>query len=256
MNTFAKQIVGATIGGAIGWFVATVITDIIELQEQPDLPWVDGTENDPTDHPEEDIFLKKETQKTSMKTTNKLKQKSYTEYFISQDRPDLASLAAKYNNEEVKEPVTGEEVDGVDVDVVYEEEWDEIVDAAVETDPSIISLAEFANADEGFETLTLNYYDDDVVTDERDNPINRPERILGEEALVSFGVLSEDEDVVYVRNLAKKALYEVVRTNKVYAAPRTRSLKDVLTAKEKGHTWGDGEHLKSKEKQDGEEDNT
>lgn len=202
MNTTGKQITGAVIGAGVGWFIATIIADIIELKSNEDIPWIDGDEND-----------NPETIKEIGKPEMSKPRKSYTEYFKSQDRPDLAELAAKYRPDDETDAIAaGDEI----VDLT-EDDFETVEDDEV-TDPCIISLAEYANA-EGLEAVTLNYYDDDVVTDQQDNPVDRPERILGDEALLSFGELSEDPDVVYVRNLSKKAVYEVVRVNKNYSAP-------------------------------------
>jgi len=221
MNTITKQLVGTLIGAFVGNFVSGVIIEIIRIKESPEAtePYEDSPE-----YPEgDDLDVEKTlTAKRPEKMKTQTPKKDYTKHFLAENRPDLAALAAKYNGEEPGEVVEGEIV----VEAFEEEEledpntWVEEVETELK-DPRIISLSEFANA-EDVNIVKLNYYDDDVLTDERDNPIERPERLLGDDALVSFGQLSDDEDVVYVRNSAKKAVYEVVRTNKNYSAPVDR----------------------------------
>lgn len=220
MNTTAKILIGATIGAGVGWFVGAVIAEIIALKENPN--WEDDFEYEDLD---EDPGNDDETNLDGMKlmerprsggVMSKTIKKNYSEIF--KKNPDLEALVKKYNGGEV----ASEETNGMTLDVVIEDEFETPEDT--DHQPiSIISLAEYANNEEGLEALTLNYYDDDVVTDEHDEPISHPEQILGEDALVSFGELSEDEDVVYVRNLPKKAMYEVVRTNKNYGAQLQKS---------------------------------
>lgn len=240
MNLITKQILGALIGGAIGNFVSGVVIEIIRIKESPEAtePYEHSDE-----YPEGDSEI--EVEKTLLaKRPEKMKKptekKNYSQFFLSENRPDLAALAAKYNGEEVALPEANPNA-VIIPDEDLEEEFDDenetdeefIEEDEIEsmTGPRVISLSEFANSDD-YVAVKLNYYDDEVVTDERNNPIARPERILGEEALVSFGLMSEDEDVVYVRNPEKKAMYEVVRTNKNYAAPVERASRRRMSKKE------------------------
>lgn len=229
MNKLAKQLIGAAIGGALGYFVGAVIAEVIALKEwQRDHPgedyndWdddmVDGDENDPTeqlDPKEPAIFMGHNKKAKKLGVV-----KNYTQHFVSEGRPELAALVAKYNgNEELLEDVVVRDT----INIEDEMEKLEMPETVEEKDISVVSLAQFANTE--LEVVSLNFYDDDVVTDQHDNPIDRPERILGDEALVSFGVGSQDEDVVYVQNLTKKCMYEVVRTNKDYAVKQERRAK-------------------------------
>jgi hypothetical protein len=207
MNTTVKVLIGAGIGAGIGYFIGTVIVEVIHLREEeyygikPDVILEDEV---------------KDNRKVLTRNRRKLDTKDYTKHYSTEGQPELAALVAKYNGDRQ------EEVEEISDSSNEEEEFDIPEDEKKETDPSIISVSEFANAGDEFDCLTLHFYDDDVVTDEHGNPIDRPEQILGSDALISFGMLSEDEDVVYVRNLAKKAMYEVVRLNKDYSAPEPR----------------------------------
>lgn len=245
MNNTVKYLLGATIGASFGYFVGAVIVEIIRQQEELEEEVTYSIEE------ERDGLLNLDDPRPPLKKEKvvKLNQvKNYTEFFKGTGRPDLAKLAAKYNGDPV---VLGDSEEPEPEDVLTSDDLiiPEDVDMP-QTDPSIISLSEFANAD-GYHTVTLSYYDDDVVTDEHDNPIERPERLLGEEALVSFGHLSEDEDVVYVRNELKKCMYEVVRLNKDYSAPAPRRIGRQPLSKKKVDV-----NLLDEEEYNGEEQNT
>lgn len=69
-----------------------------------------------------------------------------------------------------------------------------------------------------FEKVTLTYYEgDDTLCDDQEVIIPEVTDLLGEEALVSFGVKSEDPDIVYIRNEKRGTDYEVVRVKKSYS---------------------------------------
>lgn len=225
MNTNVKLLIGATVGAGIGYFVGAVIADIIYLREHP---YEDDYHDTPEYNGDEVVNETKLFERSQPKMPKKVK--NYEKAFKA--NPDLEKLVRKYspevmenadlNEEEVDEVRSGMKklIEGRFADRHAEDDFETIEDETHDFEPiSIISMAEFANA-EGFDCITLNYWDDDIVTDQHNNPIDRPEQILGDEALVSFGELSEDPDVVYVRNLNNKAMYEVVRMNKEYTAER------------------------------------
>lgn len=219
MNKPLAYSAGAVIGGGIGYFVGAVIVEIIYIKQHKDElddPYGGVTEDEQTEKqldPKEPVIFMGHNK--NVKTAGRVR--NYTEHFKSQGKPELAALVAKYNMGEVEisEPSTG-----VEPDVQFE---DELADDDQDTPGpiQIISMDEYAGLD-GYQTVTLRFYEDDVVTDEHDNPIDHPEDILGDEALVSFGELSGDEDIVYVRNDTKRAAYEVVRTNTEYSATPVR----------------------------------
>ena len=229
MNTIHKQFIGAGIGAAIGLFIAQVIVDYIQMLEEPIPPWIDGTENDPTDHPEDDIkgtFPQRPNEMAKKSNT-----KNYTQYFLQSERPDLAALVAKYNSEDEIGDDTRSITDADEDELVEEVEFEKIEDQDDDSDdPKIISMNEYANDDE-FAHVTLQYFSDDVVTDGKNHPIDRPEKFLGDDALVSFGELSEDEDIVYVRNIAKRCMYEVVRVNHPFVQIRNSRVQQHVAEK-------------------------
>lgn len=82
--------------------------------------------------------------------------------------------------------------------------------------PYIISYDEFNNGDEDYQQNTLTYFEgDDVLVDERDQPIRTVSRVVGESNL-QFGKESNDPNIVYIRNHELEVDFEVCRSNGKY----------------------------------------
>ena len=90
------------------------------------------------------------------------------------------------------------------------EEEEEDVD-----EPYVISPEEFAGIDEDdYETATLVYYADGVLTDELDNIVEDVDSMVGEDSLTHFGEFEDDS--VFVRNDRSKTAYEILRDTRRY----------------------------------------
>lgn len=79
--------------------------------------------------------------------------------------------------------------------------------------PYVIPPEEFGELDE-YEMISLNYYEDGVLTDDRDELIEDVEEIVGFESLSHFG--EYEDDSVFVRNDRLKADYEILRDERTY----------------------------------------
>lgn len=79
--------------------------------------------------------------------------------------------------------------------------------------PYVISPDDFAEMDD-YNTETLYYYDDGVLTDTQDNVIDDVESTVGKESLEHFGEYSDD--CVYVRNDKRKTDYEILRDDREF----------------------------------------
>lgn len=68
------------------------------------------------------------------------------------------------------------------------------------------------------EIICLRYYEeDDVLCDDRDQAVEDKEATVGLENLEAFGRMSQDENIVYIRNERIKAIIEVTRETGRYA---------------------------------------
>ena len=75
-------------------------------------------------------------------------------------------------------------------------------------EPFIIRPDEYGEL-HAYETLSLNYYADGVLTDELDNPIEDVERLVPADFADHFG--EYEDDVVHVRNDNLECDYEILR---------------------------------------------
>jgi hypothetical protein len=220
MNNTLKIAAGAVVGAGIGWFIGAVIAEYIELiEEEKNNPYqIDESVDDEDDTEENQRPVEMSKNKQSKRTITV----DYTKTYIptEQDKIDINVLAAKYN-QGILPPE--ESIDA-------EETWvDEDADTADSGPIRIINVSEFAASGEDHKKITLLYFDDDVVTDENRKILNDPEKMIGEEALISFGVLSDKEDTVYIRNDDRKTDFEVVRMDEPFITtpgPRTSSRFD------------------------------
>lgn len=215
MNRNVALLVGATVGGAAGYFVAAVVADYIEEKEIRDQAPVDVLEEDdeqPTDDDEESS-PGNQTMSKKKKKKQPRERIDYTKHFLSINRPDLAALAKKYNEGEA-EP----HQDGIVAQMIAVDEAETFEQPKPSADAiTIISQDYFNNNPDDFEVVDLTYYADEIMIGEEDNIIPGPEDIVGNDTLVSFGQLSGDPDIVYVRNPKTRALYEIVRMSVKYA---------------------------------------
>lgn len=78
--------------------------------------------------------------------------------------------------------------------------------------PYVISPDEFDEI--GYNTVSLTYYADGVLTDERNDPIEDVDEIIGEDSLNHFG--EYEDDSVFVRNDALRTDYEILRDLRNY----------------------------------------
>lgn len=218
MNRNLALLAGATGGAVVGYFVSAVVADYIEEKEIRDQAPVGVLEDDdeqPTDEDEDEDSSSGKATVRKKKPKQKREKVNYANYFLSVQRPDLAALAKKYNEgEDVEEP----HQDGVVAQMITVDEAETFDQPKPSADGiTIISQDDFNNNPDEFEIVELSYYADEIVVGEDDNIIPGPEDIIGTDALVSFGMLSGDPDIVYVRNPKTRALYEVVRMSVKYA---------------------------------------
>ena len=73
--------------------------------------------------------------------------------------------------------------------------------------PRVISPDEFGELEE-YEIISLTYYADGILTDERDEPIEDVEGSVGRKSLRTFG--EHEDDAVHVRNDRLHAYYEIL----------------------------------------------
>ena len=81
--------------------------------------------------------------------------------------------------------------------------------------PYVISPEEFGDKeDEGYESISLTYYADGVLTDDWDERVDDVEETVGTDSLTHFG--EYEDDSVFVRNDELKADYEILLDSRNY----------------------------------------
>jgi hypothetical protein len=93
-----------------------------------------------------------------------------------------------------------------------EDEWDYEVEVPRRTPdaPYIIHMDEFGEDDRDFTHATLTYYEeDDVLIDDREQPVEDSEATVGDKNLLRFGHGSTDPNILYVRNERLEMDFEI-----------------------------------------------
>ena len=80
--------------------------------------------------------------------------------------------------------------------------------------PYVVSPDEFGEIDE-YETVTLYYYADGVVTDDQDIPIEDVDSVVGIDSLNHFG--EYEDDSVFVRNDEAMTDYEILLDSRKFS---------------------------------------
>ncbi len=131
-----------------------------------------------------------------------------------QELPDTGSSIIEWLGPDPRLQPPEEEV-YVDISNVFDknkDEWDDEVELSNRTNdaPHIITVDEFVSNETGFSQTTLTYYSkDEVMADERNVPVYDYHKFLGDN--LNFGHGSGNADVVYIRNVQKRAEFEVIR---------------------------------------------
>ena len=134
---------------------------------------------------------------------------------------EIDSVKEKYSVKKLETPVTKSDDEDFDDDPTslanildeYRSTDERKEDNVKVNKPYVISPEEYDTV--GYETLSLTYYSDDVLTDEWDNVIHNVDEIVGEDSLKQFE--DSDEDSVFVRNDELKCDYEILRDLGTYA---------------------------------------
>lgn len=121
-------------------------------------------------------------------------------------KPDLMEYAAKIKGlgytdySRTNEPVEKEE----------KEEVEEFLE-----DYIYVIKPELFGEEDGYEEISLTYYADGVLTDERDNVIEDADSVVGPDFASYYGYY--ESDAVYVRDDHMKIDYEILRDNRKFS---------------------------------------
>jgi len=84
-------------------------------------------------------------------------------------------------------------------------------------DPYILSQDEYMENEPDYKQVPLTYYaEDDVLVDEKDQPIPDIDEVVGEDNLTRFGHGSRDNRMLYIRNDRIEMAFEIVKNEGSY----------------------------------------
>lgn len=152
---------------------------------------------------------------------NRLKPKE-TGKLLLEDAPDViinyqGKMSKEQERSSIPDTVTHNifvEGKPMDPDFDYEAE----IANRSEDRPYVISYDEFQQGEKEYEQTSLSWYEgDDTLTDDKDQPIDNIDSVVGEENLQRFGYGSKDPRVVYVRNDVMELDFEIAKHTASYA---------------------------------------
>lgn len=85
-----------------------------------------------------------------------------------------------------------------------------------EEEPYVVSISEWSNDEEDFDKITVRYFEEDDTVVEELRSETLPIESVGAANLLRFGVGSQDESIVYVRNEHLKIDFEIIRDEGSY----------------------------------------
>lgn len=94
-----------------------------------------------------------------------------------------------------------------------EEKYEEKEEECNMNEPYVIPPDEFD--ENGYETISLYYYEDGVVATTNDEVIKNVDELIGEESLTHFG--EYEDDSVFVRNDAMRTDFEILRAGEKFS---------------------------------------
>lgn len=140
----------------------------------------------------------------------------------NEDKRPLSSMVRELGY--TKNAFAEEEKEYQDGDLLTEEANDLATNGE---EPYVITTEQFSEEMLNFEKLTVYYYeDDDVLADEQEEVIPNVVEIVGEDNLTKFGYLSEDPEILYIRNEKMEVDYEVIRLSKSYQETVLKTKKE------------------------------
>lgn len=185
--------VGAAIGSAVTWKLVKTKYEQIAQEEIESV---------------KEVFSKRERSEKE-ETDEPVKMKTH----ITSEKPDIMEYAAK-----LKEFGYSGETDEDQDEDEYEEEEDEMRSDR----PYVISPDDYD--ENGYETESLTYYADGVLTDSYNEIIEDVDDIVGVESLEHFG--EYEDDSVFVRNDNRQCDYEILKDYRNYADVFPHSVED------------------------------
>ena len=192
---------GAAIGSAVTWKLLKTKYDAEYEQKY-----------------QEEIKEAKEFYKKKLSADNEIVQNDeVTIPKVTKDKPDIMEYASRIKELGYAGQVARGEIKE------DEEEYMGKEDDSMKDEPYVISEEEYD--DNNYDTETLTYFADGVLTDWFNEVVENPEELIGSDTLERFDELA-DGDTVFVRNDAHATDYEIQRDYRNYKDVFSESTED------------------------------
>lgn len=132
--------------------------------------------------------------------------KERAERYISEE---IAEARAHYDKKEAQRHL----LNGIMVEEILKNQGYSAQEKALDT-PYVISPEEFGEK-EDYETISLTYYADGVLTDDNDEKMEDYEETIGKDSLDHFG--EYEDDSVFVRNDKLRCDFEILSDLRTYS---------------------------------------
>lgn len=134
----------------------------------------------------------------------------------AREKPSITEYAAKLQEQGYVNysDISKENKDAVAAETTTEEEEEEQVNR-----PYVISPDEFGE-DSAYETISLTYFADGVLTDDNNEPVEDVDDIVGSDFADHFG--EYEDDSVFIRNDRLEADYEILKDRRKYADVKSK----------------------------------
>lgn len=179
-TTFIAFVMGAATGAVGAWYYAKKKYERIAQEE------IDSVK---------ETYSKKDTATRAVDSDSE----EHVKPDVLVDKPDIMKFAARLRDEGYNE---------------YSSQGSKKQDETPGDRPYVISPDEFGEYDD-YTKISLMYYEDQILADEMDQPVENVEEIIGFDSLNHFG--EYEDDSVFVRNDARKCDYEILRSLRRYS---------------------------------------
>lgn len=116
-------------------------------------------------------------------------------------------------DEDESDDEEGELQNAFDMDDTPQYDFEEIMSERTGDDPFVISKDEYYANNAQYETYDLTFFEKDgVLIDDQENAIPDTNEVVGDRNLQRFGVMSEDNNVVYIQNDKSNCLFRIQKS--------------------------------------------
>lgn len=192
------SVLGYGLGALVGWYTTKTY---YQKKAEEEIESVKKIYNQKPDHKKfVEEMAKIEVEKNKIVDREMAKIKEEDEVVMT----DYSRISKSYSPSKLDDVPEEVSEDSLDDDYTVKGE-------DVEIEYGIVSVDSFQNDYPEFDKISLTYYEElDILFDDRDQAIDDPD-LIDYQALKFFGYLSEDPQIVYVRNLNREADYEIIR---------------------------------------------